>query len=78
MLIGCWEDVRDIKFDDLEYNAVETWQQHLEVYSSVCKVQKADKVAFLLDKLKRLEYKKVSEIVPEIGPTRGVRSGIGR
>ena len=66
MLIGCWEDVRDIKFDDLEYNAVETWQQHLEVYSSVCEVQKADKVAFLLDKLERLEYKNVSEIVPRL------------
>ena len=66
MLIGCWEDVRDIKFDDLEYNAVEIWQQHLEVYSSVCEVQKADKVAFLLDKLERLEYKKVSEIVPRL------------
>ena len=67
MLIGCWEDVRDIKFDDLEYNAVETWQQHLEVYSTVCEVQKADKIEFLLDKLERLEYKKVSEIVPRLG-----------
>ena len=66
MFIGCWEDVRDIKFDDLEYTAIETWQQHLEVYSSVCEVQKADKVVFLLDKLKRLEYKKVSEIVPKL------------
>ena len=66
MLIGCWEDVRDIKFDDLEYDAVETWQQHLEVYSSVCEVQKADKVVFLLDKLERLEYKKVAEIIPKL------------
>ncbi len=66
MLIGCWEDVRDIKFDDLEYNAVETWQQHLEVYSSACEVQKADKIAFLLDKLERLEYKKVAEIIPRL------------
>ena len=65
MLIGCWEDVRDINFDDLEYTATETWQQHLEVYSSVCEVQKEDKIAFLLDKLERLEYKKVSEIVPK-------------
>ena len=48
---ACWEDVRDIKFDDLEYNAVETWQQHLEVYSSVCEVQNADKIVFLLDKI---------------------------
>ena len=66
MLIACWDDVRDIQFDDLEYTAVETWQQHLEVYSSVCEVQKADKVAFLLDKLERLEYKKVSEIIPRL------------
>ncbi|MDE0398285.1 MAG: transglycosylase domain-containing protein [Candidatus Poribacteria bacterium] len=66
MLIGCWEDVRDIKFDDLEYTAIETWQQHLEVYSSVCEVQRADKIAFLLDKLERLEYKKVSEIIPRL------------
>lgn len=66
MLIGCWEDVRDIKFDDLEYTAIETWQQHLEVYSSVCEVQTADKIAFLLDKLERLEYKKVSEIIPRL------------
>ena len=58
-----------IRFDDLEYDAVETWQQHLEVYSSVCEVQKADKIAFLLDKLKRLEYKQVAEIVPRLsGP----------
>lgn len=66
MLIGCWEDVRDIKFDDLEYTAIETWQQHLEVYSSVCEVQTTDKIAFLLDKLERLEYKKVSEIIPRL------------
>ena len=66
MLIGCWEDVRDIKFDDLEYTAVETWQQHMEVYSSVCEVQKADKIRFLLDKLERLEYKRVEEIIPRL------------
>ena len=66
MLIACWEDVRDIQFDDLEYTAVETWQQHLEVYSSACEVQKADKIAFLLDKLERLEYKKVAEIIPRL------------
>lgn len=69
MLIGCWEDVHAIRFDDLEYDSVETWQQHLEVYSSVCEVQKEDKIAFLLDKLERLEYKKVAEIVPRLsGP----------
>ena len=66
MLLGCWEDVSAVKFDDLEYDDIDTWQQHLEVYSSVCEVQKADKVAFLLDKLERLKYKKVSEIVPRL------------
>ena len=67
MLIGCWEDVRDIDLDRLEYDAdVQTWRQHLEVYSSVCEVQKPDIVAFLLDKLERLEYKKVSEIIPKL------------
>ena len=67
MLIGCWEDVSAIKLEErLEYDADQVWQQHLEVYSSVCEVQKADRVAFLIDKLERLEYKKVSEIVPRL------------
>ena len=66
MLVGCWEDVSTINFDDLEYDATDTWQQHLEVYSSVCEVQEADQAAFLLDKLERLDYKKVSEIVPRL------------
>ena len=69
MLLACWEDVRGIDLDLLEYDVdVQTWRQHLEVYSSVCKVQKTDKVAFLLDKLERLEYKKVSEIIPKLSP----------
>ena len=66
MFLGCWEDVSTIKFDDLEYDAIDTWQQHLVVYSSVCEVQETDKIAFLLDKLERLQYKKVSEIVPRL------------
>lgn len=67
MLIGCWEDVSTIKLEErLEYDADQVWQQHLEVYSSVCEVQKADRVAFLIDKLERLEYKKVSEMVPRL------------
>lgn len=66
MFLGCWEDVSTIKFDDLEYDAIDTWQQHLEVYSSVCEVQEADKIAFLVDKLERLAYKQVSEIVPRL------------
>ena len=66
MLVGCWEDVSTIKFDDLEYDAIDTWQQHMVVYSSVCEVQEADQIAFLLDKLERLTYKQVSEIVPKL------------
>ena len=67
MLIGCWEDVSTIKLEErLEYDADQVWQQHLEVYSSVCEVQKADNIAFLIDKLERLEYKKVSEMVPRL------------
>ena len=67
MLLACWEDVRDIDLYRLEYDAdVQTWRQHLEVYSSVCKVQETDKIEFLLDKLERLEYKKVDAIIPRL------------
>ena len=67
MLLACWEDVRDIDLYRLEYDAdIQTWRQHLEVYSSVCEVQETDKVAFLVDKLERLEYKKVDEIIPRL------------
>ena len=69
MLLACWEDVREIDLDRLEYDVdVQTWRQHLEVYSSVCKVQKTDKIVFLLDKLERLEYQKASEIIPKLSP----------
>lgn len=70
MLLACWEDVRDIDLYRLEYNAdIQTWRQHLEVYSSVCEVQETDKIAFLIDKLERLEYKKVPELIPRLsGP----------
>ena len=70
MLLACWEDVRDIDLYRLEYDAdIQTWRQHLEVYSSVCEVQETDKVAFLIDKLERLAYKKVAELIPRLsGP----------
>lgn len=67
ILLACWEDVRDIDLNRLEYSVdPETWRQHLEVYSSVCQVQKSDKIEFLRDKLKRLKYKKVAEIIPRL------------
>ena len=65
--MACWEDVRDIDLYRLEYDAdIQTWRQHLEVYSAVCEVQETDKIAFLIDKLKRLEYKKVAELIPRL------------
>ena len=67
MLAACWENVRDIDLYRLEYDAdTQTWRQHLEVYSAVCEVQETDKIAFLIDKLKRLEYKKVAELIPRL------------
>lgn len=67
IFLACWEDVRHIDLNRLEYNVdTETWRQHLEVYSSVCEVQKTDKIVFLLDKLERLKYKKVAELIPRL------------
>ena len=67
ILLACWEDVRDIDFNRLEYSVdTETWRQHLEVYSMACEVQKSDKIEFLRDKLKRLKYKQVAEIIPRL------------
>ena len=67
MLMACWEDVRDIDLYRLEYDSdIQTWRQHLEVYSSVCEVQETDKIAFLMDKLERLEYKRVAELMPKL------------
>ena len=67
ILLACWEDVRDIDLNRLEYSVdTETWRQHLEVYSSVCEVQKSDKIEFLRNKLKRLKYKQVAEIIPRL------------
>jgi 1A family penicillin-binding protein len=67
ILLACWEDVRDIDLNRLEYSVdTETWRQHLEVYSTVCEVQESDKIEFLRDKLKRLNYKQVSEIIPRL------------
>lgn len=65
VLLACWEDVRYLDLDRLEYNVdMQTWRQHLEVYSSVCKVQETDNVVFLIDKLERLKYKKVEQVIP--------------
>ena len=67
VMLACWEDISTLDLAKLEYKGdKETWRQHLEVYSAVCEVQKADNVDFLLDKLQRLEYEKVGEIIPRL------------
>lgn len=60
-MLGCWEDIASLNLQKLEYKQdTHTWRQHLEVYSSICEVQLNDTVDFLIDKLERLEYEKVS------------------
>ena len=67
--IGCWQDIAVLDLNRLEYKEdKQTWRQHLEVYSTICEVQRTNSVAFLIDKLQRLEYEEVSP------PTKGVNS----
>jgi 1A family penicillin-binding protein len=56
VVIASWSTVREVDLGQLEYRQVDTWKQHLEVYSSICGVQRGDAVNFLLNKLRRLEY----------------------
>ena len=56
VVIKSWDSIDHIDLGQLEYREVDTWKQHLEVYSSLCTVQPGDSIDFLLDKLKRLEY----------------------
>ena len=59
--LGCWEDVVALDLEKLKYTEDKlTWRQHTEIFSSVCEVQYKDTTAFLIDKLHRLEYKKVN------------------
>ena len=59
-MLGCWEDVSSLDLQKLEYKQdTQTWQQNLEVYSSVCEVQLQDTTVFLIDKLERLEYENI-------------------
>ena len=59
-ILGCWEDVAALDLKNLEYKTdSKTWRQHLEVYSSICEVQRKDTAVFLKDKLQRLEYEEI-------------------
>ena len=61
--LDSWDTIKDIDLGQLEYREVNTWKQHLEVYSSLCTVQPGDSIDFLLDKLKRLEYEESGEFI---------------
>ena len=63
VVLDSWDTIKDIDLDQLEYREVDTWKQHLEVYSSLCIIQSGDSVDFLLDKLKRLEYEESGEFI---------------
>ena len=67
--IGCWQDIAVLDLNRLEYKEdIQTWRQHLEVYSTICEVQRTNSAVFLIDKLQRLDYE---EVLP---PTKGVNS----
>ena len=63
VVLKSWDSIDHIDLGQLEYREVDTWKQHLEVYSSLCTVQQGDSVDFLLDKLKRLEYQESGEFI---------------
>lgn len=63
VVIKSWDSIDHIDLGQLEYREVDTWKQHLEVYSSLCTIQSGDSVDFLLDKLKRLEYEESGEFI---------------
>ena len=63
VVLDSWDTIKDVDLAQLEYRQVETWKQHLEVYSSLCTIQPGDSVDFLLEKLKRLEYEESEEFI---------------
>ena len=60
VMLASWEVVKDIDLNQLEYDQAKIWKQHLEVYSSICTVQREDSGDFLLKQLGRLAYEKTS------------------
>ena len=75
VVLDSWGSIKDVDLGRLEYRQVETWKQHLEVYSSLCTIQSGDSVDFLLDKLERLEYEESEEFIK---PSTIGRYSIGR
>ena len=62
VVLKSWEVVKNVNLQQLEYRKdVDTWQQHLEIYSSICTVQREDSIDFLLRKLQRLSYEETQQ-----------------
>ncbi len=62
VVLASWEDIKEVNLQQLEYRKdVDTWQQHLEIYSSICTVQRGDSIDFLLRKLQRLGYEETQQ-----------------
>ena len=62
MVLRSWDVVKDVDLQQLEYRKdVDTWQQHLEIFSSICTVQREDSIDFLLRKLQRLGYEETQQ-----------------
>lgn len=62
VVLHSWEVVKEVDLQRLEYRKdAHTWQQHLEIYSSICTVQREDSIDFLLRKLERLGYEETQQ-----------------
>ena len=62
VVLHSWEVVKDVDLQQLEYHKdADTWRQHLEIYSSICTVQREDSIDFLLRKLERLGYEETQQ-----------------
>ena len=62
VVLHSWEVVKKVDLKQLEYRKdADTWRQHLEIYSSICTVQREDSIDFLLRKLERLGYEETQQ-----------------
>ena len=59
VVMSAWESVKKIDLSQLDYQRVDTWKQHLEIYSSVCTIQTGDAADFLLQKINWLKYEEI-------------------
>ncbi len=62
LVLASWGAIKDIDLQQLEYRKdADIWRQHLEIYSSVCTVQRGDSIDYLLKKLARLGYEETEQ-----------------